>query len=178
MLAGDCFNDQIYPLPDLMITSLSLLQTKIVKKSWYITHLLDRVSTNNVARKCSNREKIAWDNIQKSLYIETIILGFPLHQIILVEIEESDNYIVIDGDQRINALISFYGGKHYEANLLRLQNLRIRTELNGMTYEDIQCNEKVPDITATFDRNLIDIAIVKNCSSIDIIQEIQTRINA
>lgn len=51
-----------------------------------------------------------WNNKQKSRFIESIILNFPLPPIYLNETKDS-TYIVIDGLQRTTALKQFYNGE-------------------------------------------------------------------
>src|SRR5690606_19752502 len=51
-----------------------------------------------------------WNNKQKSRFIESIILNFPLPPIYLNETKDSA-YIVIDGLQRTTALKQFYSGE-------------------------------------------------------------------
>lgn len=169
-------NTKFNYFPIDMITSKEILQTNISKTSWQLTELRDRVLSQQVTKPINSLTKIEWSKIKQSQYIETIILGFPLNQIILAAHENSEELTVVDGYQRINSIVKFYGKELPSQDPLKLQNLRIRTELNGMTYKDIQSNSSVPDLTAIFDRKLIDITIIKNYS-LDIIKEIQTRIN-
>src|SRR5688572_16149583 len=51
-----------------------------------------------------------WTNVQKSKFIESVILNFPLPPMYLNETKES-TYIVIDGLQRSTALSQFYKGE-------------------------------------------------------------------
>lgn len=68
-----------------------------------------------------------WDNVKKSKLIESFIVNFPVPPIILYE-KEHKQYQVIDGRQRLKAIVDFYN------NQLVLSGLDIKHELDGCTY--------------------------------------------
>src|SRR3989304_9794844 len=74
-----------------------------------------------------------WDNSKSSRLIESVLLEVPIPVIYLSE-ESDSKYAVIDGQQRLNAFITFLENK------LRLTGLRISTELNGQRFQDIPVN--------------------------------------
>jgi Protein of unknown function DUF262 len=71
-----------------------------------------------------------WDNVKKSKLIESFIVNFPVFPIILYE-KEYEQYQVIDGRQRLKAIVDFY------SNRLILSGLDIKHELDGCTYETL-----------------------------------------
>jgi hypothetical protein len=68
-----------------------------------------------------------WDNVKKSKLIESFIVNFPVPPIILYE-KEREKYQVIDGRQRLKAIVDFYN------NQLVLNGLDIKHELDECTY--------------------------------------------
>jgi hypothetical protein len=71
-----------------------------------------------------------WDNVKKSKLIESFIVNLPVLPIILYE-KEYQQYQVIDGRQRLKAIVDFYN------NQLVLSGLDIKHELDGCTYETL-----------------------------------------
>lgn len=71
-----------------------------------------------------------WDNIKKSKLIESFIVNFPVPPIILYE-KEYEQYQVIDGRQRLKAIVDFYNHQ------LVLSGLDIKHELDGFTYRTL-----------------------------------------
>lgn len=71
-----------------------------------------------------------WDNIKKSNLIESFLLNFPVPPIIIYE-TTTFKYKVIDGKQRLRAIVYFYQN-HYS-----LTELKIITDLNSFSYANL-----------------------------------------
>ena len=71
-----------------------------------------------------------WDKQKQSRLIESFIVNIPIPPIILYE-QNYNSYEVIDGQQRITAIRDFYENK------LKLTGLEFWSELNGLTYEEL-----------------------------------------
>lgn len=96
-----------------------------------------------------------WDAKRQSQLIESILINIPIPPLFVYE-TEPDKYEVMDGQQRITAIRSFY------SNELVLKGLERWPELNGRTYS------KLPDtIKAGIDRRSISWVTVLNESSRD-----------
>ncbi len=96
-----------------------------------------------------------WDARRQSQLIESILINIPIPPLFVYE-TEPDRYEVMDGQQRITAIRSFY------SNELVLKGLQRWPELNGRTYS------KLPDtIKAGIDRRSISWVTVLNESSRD-----------
>lgn len=68
-----------------------------------------------------------WNDVKKSQLIESFIINLPVMPIVLYE-SSYHIYEVIDGKQRLKAIVDFY------TNQLVLSGLEVKTELNGCTY--------------------------------------------
>jgi len=71
-----------------------------------------------------------WDDNTASRLIESVFLEVPIPVIYLAE-EDSGNYTVIDGQQRLRSLFRFLD------NDLDLRGLQVFKELNGKKYQDL-----------------------------------------
>lgn len=71
-----------------------------------------------------------WDIQRQSQLIESFIMNIPVPPLFLYE-KDFNKYEVMDGQQRITALQSFYAGEY------KLSGLEIWKELNGRTYSTL-----------------------------------------
>jgi hypothetical protein len=69
-----------------------------------------------------------WDNKKKSRLIESLLMNVPIPPIYLFE-NDYNRYEVMDGQQRINAVVDFY------KNTLKLSGLEAWKSFEGLTYD-------------------------------------------
>ncbi|MFM6863498.1 MAG: DUF262 domain-containing protein, partial [Dolichospermum sp.] len=102
--------------------------------------ILDQLIRNNIQLTPRFQRRDAWDITLKSRFIESLILGFPVPQIVLAATQEKGKFIVLDGKQRLLTILQFYGrsDKNIQNNAFALRNLEFRRDLIGKTYEDIR----------------------------------------
>lgn len=75
------------------------------------------------------QRRLVWDRPKKSLFIESLLMNIPVPPVFLYETDLS-RYEVMDGQQRLNAIVEFYD------NQLRLGGLETWSVLNGLTYQE------------------------------------------
>jgi hypothetical protein len=96
-----------------------------------------------------------WDDERQSRLIESFIMNIPVPPLFLYE-KEFNKYEVMDGQQRITSLKSFYAGE------FKLRGLDIWKELNGRTYSTL------PSLVRSgLDRRSISYIIVLRESTVD-----------
>lgn len=106
-----------------------------------------------------------WTKIQKSQFIESIILNFPLPPIYLNETREG-KYIVIDGLQRSTALRQFYDG---EFSLVGIEALP--------KYNDLTFKQLPETLQSKFEDKKLTIFILKPSTPMVVIYDLFKRIN-
>jgi len=94
------------------------------------------------------QRRLVWDAKKKSRFIESLLMNIPIPPIFLYETDLS-RYEVMDGQQRLNAIIEFY------ENDLKLRGLETWTVLNGYTYK--RCP---PRIQRGLDRRRISATVL------------------
>jgi Protein of unknown function DUF262 len=89
----------------------------------------------------------AWEPKRRSLFIESLILGLPVRQIILAEDKNRrGSFVVIDGKQRLLCLRQFAADEtDKEFEPLKLTGLADRADLNGVTYSQLQEDPALSD---------------------------------
>jgi hypothetical protein len=89
--------------------------------------VIDFVRTNrwiNLTPEYQRRKR--WDKAKKSKLIESLLMNLPIPPVFLFEVEPA-RYEVMDGQQRLNAIVELYD------NSLTLSGLAVWPELNGLT---------------------------------------------
>jgi hypothetical protein len=106
----------------------------------------------------------AWNVQRKSRFIESIVLGLPIPQIMLAEDkDERGSFLVIDGKQRLLSLQQFAGiGIEPPASGLVLKGLTFRAELNDKSYDDLKNDTRLRNQLNAFDNQPIRTVVVKN----------------
>lgn len=106
-----------------------------------------------------------WNKKQKSKFIESIILNFPLPPIYLNETKES-TYIVIDGLQRSTALKQFYKGEY------ALTGIEALPKYNNCKFKDL------PEVLQSkFEDKKLTVFILKPSTPMVVIYDLFNRIN-
>lgn len=115
------------------------------------------------------QREFVWNNIQKSRFIESLLLNLPIPYIFVADIGSGDNegrLEIVDGSQRIRTLHQFVSNKFELAGLKKL------TSANGFTYSDFTVPRKM-----RFDRKTIRmIELTEHCDE-ETRREIFDRLN-
>lgn len=106
-----------------------------------------------------------WNNFQKSQFIESIILNFPLPPIYLNQTKEN-KFIVIDGLQRTTALRDFYNGVY------PLSGIRALPKYNDLYFKDL------PEmLQSKFEDKKLTVFVLKPSTPMVVIYDLFNRIN-
>lgn len=164
------------------ITSLdpSLLGKAVVSSTdWTAETIIGQLAKGNISLDPVFQRRDAWTQSRKSKFIESIILGLPIPQLVLAEAPEKKGaFVVIDGKQRLLTLQQF-GGVNLEEGQqpLKLAGLKIRRELNTKTYEDLKDEKSLEKHLTAFDNQSIRTVVVKNWQDEDVLYVIFHRLN-
>jgi len=80
-----------------------------------------------------------WPKPRMEKFIESLLLGWPVPSIFLV-LDSDQRYLVLDGQQRLTALQSFYDGHYPDGREFRLVN--VAEHLHGSTYATLGADSK------------------------------------
>ncbi len=94
--------------------------------------LIERIQHDEIDMNTDfQRRAELWDPGKMSRLIESILIRFPLPAFYF-DASEDDNWLIVDGLQRLSSIRKFVIDKK-----LRLSNLEFLTELNGKTYDQL-----------------------------------------
>ena len=126
---------------------------------------LRQLSRGKITTQPNFQRNEVWDQVQKSKFIESIILNFPLPPMYLNETKES-NYTVIDGLQRTMALKQYYNGE------FALSGLEALPKYNNHTFKDL------PEIIQSkFEDKKLTVFVLKPSTPIVVVYDLFKRIN-
>lgn len=107
------------------------MQVTQERSDFLLPQILDFVSQKkwmNLQPEYQRRQ--VWDRAKQSRFIESLLMNLPVPPVFLYEPEYS-RYEVMDGQQRLSSILSFY------ENRLKLTGLEHWPELNGRHYADL-----------------------------------------
>lgn len=113
-----------------------------------------------------------WRRPQMDRFIESLLLGFPIPGIILVQ-QVDKRYLVLDGQQRLKTLQGFYDGVH-QGKEFALEN--VANDFKQLTYRTLS-----PELRRQLDNTFIQATIVKtdgSRSSLESIYQVFERLNS
>ena len=145
---------------------------------WTTATVLDQLVRGNIQLNPRFQRRDAWNIKRKSRFIESIILGFPIPQIVLASNEkERGKFIVLDGKQRLLTILQFYGKSETPNNKFTLKDLEFRPELNGCTHEDLEESLLFPQMLDSLDNQTIRTTLIRNWHTDNFLYKIFLRLN-
>jgi hypothetical protein len=143
---------------------------------WTTETILTQLIRGNIELNPRFQRRDAWDIKRKSRFIESLILGLPVPQIVLAE-KEKGSYIVLDGKQRLLTILQFYNKSESENNNFKLRNLAFLSELNGKGYEDIKNDPLHENKLTALDNQTIRTTLIRNWRSKAFLYTVFLRLN-
>jgi hypothetical protein len=154
-------------------------KTVVAGTDWTAATIVDQLRRGNIVLDPAFQRRDAWTQPRKSKFIESIILGLPIPQLVLAESTESRGaFIVIDGKQRLLSLQQFAGIKLDEGKVpLELKGLSVLKDLNGKTYADMQNDARMARLLTDFDNQTIRTVVVRGWQKEKVLYVIFHRLN-
>lgn len=149
----------------------------VYASDWTVETIISQISRGNINLSPRFQRRDAWAIDKKSLFVESVILGLPIPQIVLaVNRDARGKFIVLDGKQRLLTLLQFTGGWEGKNNCFSLRGLKLRDDLNGKSYSDIK-TESIED-SDQFSNYTIRSVVIKNWPNIDYLHTVFIRLNS
>ncbi|MBI6897909.1 DUF262 domain-containing protein [Pseudomonas putida] len=144
---------------------------------WTVETLVSQLTRGNIEMSPRFQRRDAWSVGRKSAFIESLILGLPVPQIVLAEKNgQRGKYIVLDGKQRLLSLLQFTGNAEGINNSFRLSGLDARSDLTRKSYRALNDAEWENDLNA-FLNYTIRTVVIRNWPSYDFLHLVFLRLN-
>ena len=155
----------------------SINQMAISGTDWTTETIVRQIEKGNIVLNPDFQRREAWTATTKSRFIESLILGFPIPQIVLAESrEKKGKFIVIDGKQRLLSLQQFMRENYSAPDTLKLRGLDVKENLNGKTFKQMIDEGLDSDIDALSNQPIRTV-VVKNWPSVEVLYYIFLRLN-
>ena len=147
----------------------------VFSTDWTTEVLIQQLTKGNIDLDPAFQRRDAWTIRRKSLFVESLILGLPVPQIVLAEkANAKGTFLVIDGKQRLLSLLRFT--QEFDGQTpFPLSSLKLRSDLNGFTYEDLQ---KRKDDLNSFQNQTVRTVVIRNWNKEDMLYLIFHRLNS
>lgn len=162
---------------DLQQEKTSFSQSVIWGTDWTAETINSQLVKNNIDLFPKFQRRDAWSNKEKSRFIESLILGLPIPQIILAEkSDKKGKYIVIDGKQRLLTIRRFFSNDD-DFVPLKLSGLEILTELNGKTFSKLKENFDYEEVMSQIENQPVRTVVIKNWKNESFLFTVFLRLN-
>jgi hypothetical protein len=165
---------------DLEKADLQRLNEAVVAATdWTAETIIRQLDRGNINLNPAFQRRDAWTASRKSKFIESLILGLPIPQLVLAESKtQKGSYIIIDGKQRLLSLRQFTAKSDDKVYTpLKLQGLEIREDLMGKTLEDLENDPSLVDDVRAFQNQTIRTVVIKNWPNESVLYLIFLRLN-
>ncbi|MBX8555047.1 DUF262 domain-containing protein [Pseudomonas cichorii] len=152
----------------------------ISASDWTTETIVSQIDKGNILLSPDFQRRDAWDISRKSRFIESLILGFPIPQIVLAESKaKKGSYIVLDGKQRLLSVRQFFAspdqGESYKK--LILKNLDLKSDLSNKSIEDLKDDPAFVNDVASLENQTIRTVVIKNWGDERFLYHVFLRLN-
>src|SRR5262249_1910276 len=125
----------------------------VTDTDWTAETILSQLRRGNIQLNPRFQRRDAWNKPRKSRFIESLVLGLPIPQIVLAEDKNKrGKFIVLDGKHRLLALRQFAAGSSFAASEeeesfkgFSLTGLEVREDLRLATLKKMENNDDYVD---------------------------------
>lgn len=161
------------------LTGIDFSAAVVSGTDWTTETIINQINKNNIQLNPNFQRRDAWDKKRKSKFIESLILGLPVPQVVLAERKDQRGaYIVLDGKQRLLSIRQFSAENDdllYEQ--LKLNSLEIRKDLKGKSLVDLRDDVISFDDLSAFENQPIRTIVIKNWPSEEFLYHVFLRLN-
>lgn len=157
------------------IQTMDVSDVVVYARDWTIETIFNQINIENIDLNPKFQRRNAWNDDKRSKLIESIIMGYPVPEIVLAENpSKKRSFIVIDGKQRLLTIAGFIDNNKYKYwDRPVLKGLKVLKELNKLKYVDLDEKSK-----REFDNSSLRCTVITNFKDIQILYDIFYRLNS
>ncbi|WP_223510349.1 MULTISPECIES: DUF262 domain-containing protein [Rahnella] len=153
----------------------------VFSTDWTTETITNQIRKGNIELNPNFQRRDAWTAKEKSRFIESLVLGFPIPPIVLaVNANEKGKYIVLDGKQRLLSIYKFTNitpDGEKPSPPLKLTGLKIKEKLNGMTFKSMMDSPEFLGDISQLENQPIRTIVIKNYPHESFLYEVFLRLN-
>lgn len=166
------------------VSSDDVTRAVVTDTDWTAETILSQLRRGNIQLNPRFQRRDAWSKPRKSRFIESLVLGLPIPQIVLAEDKNRrGKFIVLDGKQRLLALRQFAAGSSFSAegeqdfNGFSLSGLEVREDLRLATLRKMEKEDKYLDDLNAFLNETIRTVVVRRWPNEEFLNLVFLRLN-
>ena len=145
---------------------------------WTTETIVSQLERGNIQLNPGFQRRDAWKVDRKSRFIESLIVGLPIPQIVLAESKtERGKFIVLDGKQRLLSILQFWGAGEGDNNAYSLSALTLRADLKKKSYADLSSDSAHQDDYNALCNQPIRTVVIRNWKDTDFLHTVFLRLN-
>lgn len=147
---------------------------------WTVETIISQIERGNIEINPQFQRRDAWNRAAKSRFVESIILGLPIPQVVLAERrDQRGRYLILDGKQRLLSLMQFAGlATASRNNRFGLSGLEIRPDLSRKKYSHFQSRPELANEFDAFRSHTIRAVVIRNWPSMSFLHLVFHRLNS
>jgi hypothetical protein len=152
----------------------------VYSRDWTIETIFSQIKGNNIDLNPKYQRRNAWTDHKRSKLIESILIGYPVPEIVLAEDpKQKKSFAVIDGKQRLLTIAGFISPETYNYwDKPALTELSVKQNLNKLTFSHLAGEAKYSDDLRQFLNASLRCTIITNFKENDILYDIFYRLNS
>lgn len=152
----------------------------VYSRDWTIETMLSQINKGNIDLNPAYQRRNAWTDEKRSKLIESIIIGYPVPEIVLAEDPiKKKAFVVIDGKQRLLTIAGFLAPKNFSYwNKQKLSTLTVKKNLNSVSFEEFKENPEYADDLRQFLNSSLRCTVITNFTKNDVLYDIFYRLNS
>jgi hypothetical protein len=145
---------------------------------WTTETIVSQLKRGNIQLNPRFQRRDAWKRDRKSRFIESLIVGLPIPQIVLAESKQDrGTFIVLDGKQRLLTILQFWGLGEGENNAFTLSGLTLRDDLKRKSFADLSTDPNHESDYNALCNQAIRTVVIRNWKDTDFLHTVFLRLN-
>ena len=141
-------------------------EVRFSTREYVAEYLIDKFKEEDFFIPFEYQRNFVWTDKDCSYFIESVLIGLPIPYMFFADTDDWRTEIV-DGAQRMNALVNFVNDD------LKLADLKILTSVNGKTFSELPI-----EVQRRFSNASFRVVYLEEGTTVEVRQEIFRRINS
>lgn len=145
---------------------------------WTTETIVSQLKRGNIQLNPRFQRRDAWKRDRKSRFIESLIVGLPIPQIVLAESKhERGKFIVLDGKQRLLTILQFWGIGQGDNNAYKLSGLTLRSDLKKISFAKLSTDGAYEEDYNALCNQAVRTVVIRNWKDTDFLHTVFLRLN-
>ena len=145
---------------------------------WTTETIVSQLKRTNIQLNPRFQRRDAWKRDRKSRFIESLIVGLPIPQIVLAESKQDrGKFIVLDGKQRLLSILQFWGLGEGDNNGYSLSGVTLRKDLKGKSFSKLSTDPAFEADYNALCNQPIRTVVLRNWADTNLLHTVFLRLN-